>query len=69
MLDKIPGAGPILAEQTKILGKRSKDAKAVRNALKNTKTKETFDLINSQYPALAGALGITQNKRRRRWRI
>lgn len=62
MLDKIPGAGPILAEQTKLLGRRSRDAKAVRNALKNPKTKETFDLINSDYPSLAVALGIGQLK-------
>lgn len=60
LLDKIPGAGPILAEQAKLLGKKSKDQKAVRRALKNPKTRETFDLIKSDYPSLAVALGIGQ---------
>ena len=62
LLDKIPGAGPILAEQTKLLGRRSKDAKSVRKALSNPKTKEAFDLIKSDYPALAVALGVGQIK-------
>ena len=62
LLDKIPGAGPILSEQVKILGRKSKDAKLVRKALTNPDTREAFDLINSDYPALAAALGISQIK-------
>lgn len=62
LLDKIPGAGPVVAEQVKMLGRKSQDAKAVRRALQNPKTKETFDLLQTDYPALFTALGLSQVK-------
>ena len=61
LTSKIPGIGPILANEIKGLGKRSKDVGAAKKAVEGRpKTKETLRLIQTDYPSLGVALGISQ---------
>lgn len=60
LLNKIPGAGPIMANELRTLGVAAKDKQTLKKALKNPKTKELYNLLNSDYPALAAALGLSQ---------
>ena len=61
LTSKIPGIGPILANEIKGLGKRSKDVSAAKKAVEGRpKTKETLRLIQTDYPSLGVALGISQ---------
>ena len=59
VLDKIPGAGPIFADQIKSLARAAKDKKTFNRAIeKSPQLKKQRDWIINAYPALAATLGI-----------
>lgn len=60
LLNKIPGAGPIMSNELRALGAAAKDKETLKKAMKNPKTNELYNLLNSDYPVLFSALGLSQ---------
>ena len=59
LMSSIPYAGPASAEFLRKIGKTSKDAKAFERAIKsNPEFKDAVNLLSTDYPSLAVALGI-----------
>lgn len=61
MMNAIPYAGPATAEFLTKIGKTSQDAKAFEKAVKsNPELKDALNLLSTDYPSLAAALGVSQ---------
>ena len=60
LLSKIPAAGPIMSNELRALGAAAKDKETLKMAMKNPKTNELYNLLNSDYPVLFSALGLSQ---------
>lgn len=61
MMSAIPYAGPATAEFLTKIGKTSNDAKAFERAVKSSpEIKDAINLLSTDYPSLAAALGVSQ---------
>ena len=59
LLNKIPGAGPIIANQVQEMGRNAQRAKIAAQAVKGYQPpKEMAALLSVSYPALAAGLGV-----------
>ena len=62
LVNSVPTIGPIVTSEFKRLGKQAGDSKSAGRAIKNDRAIEAVTMLQSNYPSLAAALGVSQLK-------